>query len=316
MKDRFQQAVNEGRILVLVAQVLLSFEFQAVFQRGFEKLPAESQALKLASLGLQLAAIALLVTPAAYHRTVEQGNLSVRLIAVTSRLTMIALIPLAMGLGLDLYVAAERMLGKGIAIAAAVGGFVFATAMWFGIVLVVPGPEKKEERAMETERPPLKDRVDNVLTEARVVLPGSQAMLAFQFAVVLTEGFERAPAPLRIAHFVSLALVAVSCVLLMSPAAWHRIVERGDDTERLHTYASWMVLLAMAFLSLGIAGDMYVAFAKVLRSTGAGLIAGTSAAAVFYGFWFVFPAVARRLLGAPERSRPAEEPMRSAIGRT
>ena len=42
----------------------------------------------------------------------------------------------------------------------------------------------------ETE---LSTRIKQVLTEARVVLPGAQALLGFQFIAVLTDSFARLP---------------------------------------------------------------------------------------------------------------------------
>ena len=36
----------------------------------------------------------------------------------------------------------------------------------------------------------LHERVDEILTEARIILPGAQALLGFQLSIVVTEGFE------------------------------------------------------------------------------------------------------------------------------
>jgi hypothetical protein len=41
----------------------------------------------------------------------------------------------------------------------------------------------------------------------------------------------------------------------MAPAAYHRIVEQGEDTERFHTLASRMVLLALALLAPGFSAS-------------------------------------------------------------
>ena len=59
------------------------------------------------------------------------------------------------------------------------------------------------------ERPetPLHVKIDHLLTEARVILPGAQALLGFQLSIVLTQAFERLPQSSRIAHAVSIGLV-------------------------------------------------------------------------------------------------------------
>jgi hypothetical protein len=78
----------------------------------------------------------------------------------------------------------------------------------------------------------------------------------------------------------------MTIVFLMAPAAFHRIVERGEDTERLHRFASAMVLAAMVPLALGIAGDFYIVLAKVLDSPGVAVGLAVVSLLVFFGLWF------------------------------
>jgi len=53
--------------------------------------------------------------------------------------------------------------------------------------------------------------------------PGAQALLGFQFAVMLVDGFDQLPASSQYLHLVSLVAVALSTVLLIAPAAYHRL---------------------------------------------------------------------------------------------
>ena len=55
--------------------------------------------------------------------------------------------------------------------------------------------EKKSGKDQETQPAKLKDKVDDALTEARVVLPGAQALLGFQFAAMLAPGFRSCRPP-------------------------------------------------------------------------------------------------------------------------
>ena len=80
----------------------------------------------------------------------------------------------------------------------------------------------------EVERPRLEEKIDQMLTEARVVLPGAQALLGFQLAIVLTDGFEKLPAGLKLIHGAALIFVALAIILLMTPAPYHRIVYAGQ----------------------------------------------------------------------------------------
>ena len=136
------------------------------------------------------------------------------------------------------------------------------------------------------EPTPLETKIKQVLTEARVVLPGVQALLGFQLAAMLTEAFGKLPKSSQYMHLLSLGLLAVSMVLLMSPAAFHRIVERGEDSERLHRFSSTMVVLALVPLALGIAGDFYVVLNKVLENATASIALAVASLVFFFGLWF------------------------------
>jgi hypothetical protein len=141
----------------------------------------------------------------------------------------------------------------------------------------------------------LEDKIRQVLTEARVVLPGAQALLGFQFAAMLMDGFAKLPRTLQYVHLASLVLIAASIVFLISPAAFHRIVEGGEDSERMHRFSSAMVLTAMVPLALGISGDFYVVASKVLQSAVLALALAGASLAFFYGLWFGVTLAVRRV---------------------
>ncbi|HET6630773.1 MAG TPA: DUF6328 family protein, partial [Woeseiaceae bacterium] len=68
-----------------------------------------------------------------------------------------------------------------------------------------------------------------------------------------------------------LLFVALSIMLLMAPAAYHRIVHAGEDSERMHRTGSILVTAATLPLALGLTGDIYVVMAKIAGSAAAGL---------------------------------------------
>src|SRR5215204_2943650 len=98
------------------------------------------------------------------------------------------------------------------------------------------------------KRASLEERITHVLEELRVVLPGTQALLGFQFVAVFSNGFESLQQWQKDVHFASLLLVTLSGLLLMTPAAYHRIVNEGGDTEAMHMFATRSLMLAMAAL--------------------------------------------------------------------
>jgi hypothetical protein len=132
----------------------------------------------------------------------------------------------------------------------------------------------------------LHDKIEQVLIEARVVLPGVQALMGFQLATVLVEGFDKLPQSSKNVHLICLALMGLTVILLMTPAAYHRIVERGEDTEHFHRVASILLLAAMVPLPIGICGELYVVVLKVSGSVLTALTNALLFLALFYGLWF------------------------------
>ena len=120
------------------------------------------------------------------------------------------------------------------------------------------------------EKTDVGDKIRHVLTEARVVLPGAQALLGFQFATMLLEGFDKPPSALKWVHFASLSCMAIAIIILITPAR-HRIVEGGEENERFHKLASAMVVAALVPIALGLSGDFLVVVYKITNSPGGGL---------------------------------------------
>ncbi len=113
---------------------------------------------------------------------------------------------------------------------------------------------------------PLDEKIEHLLTEARVALPGAQALLGFQFAIFLADRFDRLPSSLKSLHLASLSFILIATILLMTPAAYHRIMEEGENTERFHRFAGRMLLASLATLALRITGDFFVVVRYVTDS--------------------------------------------------
>ena len=279
---KVKNALDEARILVLGTQVLLGFQYRSFFEGAFDRLPRTNQDLKVVGLVLLLGVMGLLVLPAARHRLVERGEDTQALHRFTINVTGAALVPFAAALGLDLFDAGWTR-GPRVALVLGLAGFAVAIAFWFGIGLVFGHRPPRSEEGGEMK---LEDKIVQVLTEARVVLPGAQALLGFQLAMTLMEGYDRLPDSSKDVHLAAICAIALTVVFLMAPPAYHRIVERGEDTERFHRFASWMVMSAMATLPLGFAGELWIVIRKQTGSLGAAHASAGLALLFFYGLWF------------------------------
>jgi len=98
-------------------------------------------------------------------------------------------------------------------------------------------------------------------------------------------------------------LVALSIILMMTPAAYHRLVEEGEDTEHFHRFASRTLLASMLPLALGITGDFYLVAQKITDSGGLSIGLSALALLIFYGLWFGFTLYRKQARGQGVRPR-------------
>lgn len=296
-KHRTEDSLNESRILVLGVQVLLSFQFICALEPLFDTLTTLSRYFDLVGLGLLLLSLCLLIAPVPYHQMVFAGHDNEDLQHFATFVITLALMPFAGSLGIDMFIAAERTGGRALAIWVGAAAIACAILFWYGLEAAASytrhnpplfGLMKFREFPIAMQQVHLnpEQRLEHVLLEARVVLPGAQALLGFQFVGAILSGFEKLPASSRYVHLVALALVTLSTILLMMPAAYHRIVERGRATEQLFRLASNAVVASLIPLSLGICCDFFVVARSITQSLVLAATASTAMALCFYVLWF------------------------------
>jgi hypothetical protein len=287
---KVKTALDETRLLVLGIQILLGFQFQAFFQNGFPQLSSTSKAICAAGLALQMLSLGLLIIPSMEHRMVEDGSSSKRLVRAASFYATTGLIPFSLNLGLAGYVVLERHFGWFTGAASGVALTLGSAFAWFGLEMfhqekaIMPGP---------TGTTPVETKVEQVLTEARVIIPGAQALFGFQFIAMLTAGFDELPQGSKIVHAIALGLVATNVILLMTPAALHRLSFDGEDSESFLRAASAFVTTAPLFLAAGIAAESYVVLGKITEDKLVAAAYAVTSFAVLIGLWYVLPLIMR-----------------------
>lgn len=293
LSDAIDNVFSEARMLLLGGQVLLGFSFRICFEKKFEQISLPAQLAEIAGLAIMTAALGWLIWPAAFHQINAKGRMTAGVHAFTTNILDWALLPFALGLALTQYTVASALdlryaPGIGIATGSLVLGIWYAWA-WAG-----RDPERKSRVQRELSQqeqkhhndPDLSDRIKKVLLECRMALPGAQAFLGFQFAIVFVQGFEQLPRSWQLIHFGSLLATTVATVLLIAPAAYHRIHEAGDDTEHFHRVAGRLMLAALVFLGPGMAGDLFVVIANMTRSPALASSVAGALLVVFYVLWF------------------------------
>ena len=154
-----------------------------------------------------------------------------------------------------------------------------------------------KEPEPQTEQESLKDGMRNVIEEARMVLPGIQALFGFQTMAVFNQRFADMPPGVKEAYLVALGLLIVSIGLLMTPAAYHRLAERGMVSRRMIRLSSILITTGMVPLMFAFAVDVYVVCIAAIDNHVVG-VAAALASAVFLGcLWFAFPLLRKRRAG-------------------
>jgi hypothetical protein len=294
LSDKVTTALQETRILILGSQILLGFQFNAVFHPKFSQLPEPARALDAIAYGLMLIAAILLLAPGSFHRIAEGGDDTLRLHRLTTSTAAAALLPFGACLGIDEYIVAGKILGEPLAVAAGLLLAGAAFAAWYLIELIRHERRPGDQDGEEVMRTSLTAKISTLGTEIRVVLPGAQALLGFQFAAFLSDAFERLPDISKAVHFGSATIMAVAVVLLMAPAAFHRIATGGDDTKEVDIFGSYAMLVAMFLLGMSMCGDFYVVLIIVTGMEALAILCSIAALGIAFALWFGFPLAARR----------------------
>jgi hypothetical protein len=238
-------------------------------------------------------AMGLLIAPSLQHQIVDRGRATARIISATTRLASAALFPFALSLGINLYIVVAYRAGTATGMAIGIGFGTIALAAWFGTEWLFDRSRNGEARMKDRTLTSIDVRVEHMLTEARVLLPGAQALLGFQLAVMLTDAFAQLSEFSAVLHVIALCCIALTIVLLIAPAAFHRITFGGENTESFYRLGSALVVAAAVPLGAGIVFDIYVAVAKALGSSISGMVAAGVVACVLFGLWLIEPLLLR-----------------------
>ncbi len=145
--------LTEIRTVLPGIQTLFGFQLIAVFNSGFrEKLSVSGQYLHLCALGLLAIAIALIMTPAAYHRLSGVRHISDSFIWLAERMLLWSMVPLVLGICIDFYLVAGMVVQSAIVLWLTAGLFATFAFLWFFVPRILIARERKRT-ASRSDRP-------------------------------------------------------------------------------------------------------------------------------------------------------------------
>ena len=150
------------------------------------------------------------------------------------------------------------------------------------------GDPRQETQAQRDDR-----NLIELLQELRVAGLGVQVLFGFLLSLPFTTRFDKLSSGQRQLYVASLILAAVSTALLLAPVAYHRLVFRQRQKERLVVAANVMAICGLVTVGLAISASVLLVTGYVVPGLPAILIT-VLIVCMFAGLWFALPLRHRR----------------------
>jgi hypothetical protein len=141
------------------------------------------------------------------------------------------------------------------------------------------------------------DRLDaemrNIIEEARVILPGVQALFGFQTIAVFNERFAQLASCAKVCHVLGLVMVVVTIAMIMTPAVYYRACA-GIPSRHMARISAVVIRGGLLPLALGLALDMFTVLFAVSAATWLSALAGTATLLLLAGLWYLVPRHGRK----------------------
>ena len=130
------------------------------------------------------------------------------------------------------------------------------------------------ERSRETSKERVDRELIELLNELRVALPGVQFLFAFLLIVPFQQTRDQLTDFQKDVYFVALLAAAVATVLLIAPAAQHRVLFRQKDKEQLLKRSNAYAFAGLVVLGLAICAAILLVVDVLFTNTLAWVAAG------------------------------------------
>jgi Na+/melibiose symporter-like transporter len=154
-----------------------------------------------------------------------------------------------------------------------------------------------EEHAEDKPGQDLDQEWSELLEEHRVVMPGAQVLFTFLLILPFQNRFGQVTQAQEYVYFAGFACASIAIVLLITPAASHRIRWRQQDKEALLRYSTKTSISALVFLALAMSASVFLV-ADFLFESAVTAVSTVVVGVLFSWFWFARPLLRRLREGA------------------
>ena len=150
------------------------------------------------------------------------------------------------------------------------------------------GPDSRDETQAERD-----DRnLAELLQELRVAGLGVQVLFGFLLSLPFTTVFKQLTSGERDLYLACLLLAVVATALLLGPVAYHRLVFRQGQKEKLVRAANVMAILGLITAGLALSTSVLLVTGFV-AGYGTGTVIAVLVLAMFGLLWFALPLTRR-----------------------
>jgi Family of unknown function (DUF6328) len=144
------------------------------------------------------------------------------------------------------------------------------------------------------QSPPASDEdLTDLLSEIRLLLPGTLLLVAFLIALPFNSGYTRI-SQFDNAVYVAMFLCAIlSLLLFAAPAAQHRLMSPLRDRAAFKRLVNRQVIIGLVPLSAALTLAAYLVISDVISALAAAIVAGVVGLAIAL-LWWVIPLNKRR----------------------
>lgn len=136
----------------------------------------------------------------------------------------------------------------------------------------------------------MEDQVSRLEQEARMVLPGIQALFGFQLMCVFNPTFgAKLVKDEQVLHLIATTFTLLTIILMLTPGAYHRQKDQFKESQYFIIQFSHFITIGMFFLALAICIDFFLIARIILNNYWISVSASVMLMLLFCGFWFLYP---------------------------
>lgn len=144
-----------------------------------------------------------------------------------------------------------------------------------------------EETEQESKKEQLEREHSELLEELRSLIPGAEVLFGFLLAIRFTNNFDKLTLVQERVYYGTLLSTAFALVMLLAPAAFHRIRFRDDDKEALVKKGNREAIAGTAGIALAFTGVLFLVTDLIFSLPWAFGVAGAFFALTAWRWWLI-----------------------------